>query len=175
MGDWTVILLLFITLGTAVILVAVLRNKQTKAGIKLPGRAELYIDTSQERWEEKPRLDQREGGARPRHNRRASQPIRPNFYLEMKLRNRANWIYPLDGKLQVYIGRRNDNDIRLNDPTADTRQAVIYWEDDRYKINNLSRRVPTCVNGRSITKQNIGDGNTIQMGRTKFIFRDRSI
>jgi pSer/pThr/pTyr-binding forkhead associated (FHA) protein len=91
----------------------------------------------------------------------------------MKLRDGPNWIYPLDGKTQIYIGRREDNDIRLNDPLANTRQAVIYWENGRYKINNLSARMPTTVNGRPITKQNVGDGNTIQMGRTKLIFRDR--
>jgi pSer/pThr/pTyr-binding forkhead associated (FHA) protein len=92
----------------------------------------------------------------------------------MKLRDGPNWIYPLDGKHQVYVGRRADNDLRLTDPAADTRQAVIYWEDGRYKINNLSRRTPTRVNKRPITKQNLGNGNTIELGRTRFIFRDRS-
>jgi pSer/pThr/pTyr-binding forkhead associated (FHA) protein len=80
-------------------------------------------------------------------------------------------VFPLDGKKMVYIGRREDNDLVLRDPTADTRHAVIYWEDGRFKINNLSSRTPTQVNNRPITKQNLGDGNTIQMGHTKLIFR----
>jgi pSer/pThr/pTyr-binding forkhead associated (FHA) protein len=34
--------------------------------------------------------------------------------------------------------------------------------------------VPTRVNGQPITKQNLGNGNTIQAGQTKLIFRDKS-
>jgi len=137
-----------------------------KAGVRLPGRAEFYIDTSRGGWRAEPQ------------QRRAQPPPRPPtakscFYLKMKLRHRPNWTYPLDGKAMVYIGRRADNDLRLTDPTADIRQAVIYWESGRYKINNLSARTPTRVNKRVITKQNLGDGNTIQMGRTKLIFRDK--
>jgi pSer/pThr/pTyr-binding forkhead associated (FHA) protein len=72
----------------------------------------------------------------------------------------------------VYIGRRPDNDIVLRDPDADTRHAVIYWDPNRgrYRINNLSSR-GTMVNGRPISMQNLGNGNTIRMGRTELIFR----
>jgi len=174
MGEWAVVLLVFTVVAAVVVLVAVLVNQHVEAGVKLPGRAEFYIDTNRGGWQ----LDAKEAQPQPQQ-RRAQPPPRPStneprFYLEMKLRRGPNWIYPLDGESQVYIGRRADNNLRLTDPMADTRQAVIYWEDGRYKINNLSSRVPTQVNGRPITKQNIGDGNTVQMGRTKLIFRDRS-
>ena len=167
MGEWAIILVLFIAVTAVIVLVAVLVNQQVKAGVKLPGRAEFYIDTNRGGWQAEPQR---------RHAQPPPQPstTHPRFYLEIKLRHSPNWVYPLDGKAMVYIGRRADNDLRLTDPTADTRQAVIYWEDGRYKINNLSSRVPTRVNKRVITKQNLGDGNTIQMGRTKLIFRDRS-
>jgi hypothetical protein len=176
MGEWAVILVLFVALGAVVVLVAVLRNQQTQARIRLPGRAEFYIDTNRGPWHEKPTREPRGAGSRSEEQRDRLSPrpfIKPRFYLEMKLRSGPNWVYPLDGKLQVCIGRREDNDVRLNDQLADTRQAVIYWENGRYKINNLSARMPTRVNGRPITKQNVGDGNTIQMGRTKLIFRHR--
>ena len=166
MSDWVLILVVFIALAAVITLVAVLIHSRVKAGIRLPGRAEFYIDASRGGWRAEPR--QHRGRPPPR-----IAAGRQRYYLEMKLQRGPNWIYPLDGKTVVYIGRRPDNDLVLRDPTADTRQAVIYWEGGRYKINNLSRRVPTRVNGRPITKQNLGDGNTIQLGRTKLIFRDR--
>jgi pSer/pThr/pTyr-binding forkhead associated (FHA) protein len=79
----------------------------------------------------------------------------------------------LAGRRIIYLGRHQDSQVVLKDKAADTRQAVIYWEDGRYKINNLSARSQTRVNGRPITKQNLGDGNSITMGRTVLIFRDR--
>jgi hypothetical protein len=85
----------------------------------------------------------------------------------------THWRYPLAGRRIIYLGRHQDSQVVLKDKAADTRQAVIYWEDGRYKINNLSARSQTRVNGRPITKQNLGDGNSITMGRTVLIFRDR--
>lgn len=167
MSEWAVILLLFIILAAVIVLVAIAANQQVRAGIKLPGRAEFYIDTSRGGWRAEPQRQRSFSSPRP-------SLVRPRFYLEMRLQHGPNWLYPLDGRMQVYIGRGADNDLRLTDPTADRRQAVIYWEDGRYKINNLSAQMPTLVNGRPITKQNLGDGNTIQMGHTKLIFRDRS-
>jgi pSer/pThr/pTyr-binding forkhead associated (FHA) protein len=58
----------------------------------------------------------------------------------------------------------------LRDPAADTRHAVIYWHEGRYRINNLSPR-GTEVNNHLITMQNLGNGNKIRMGHTERIFR----
>ena len=166
MGEWAVILVLFIAVAAVIMLVAVLVNQRVKARVKLPGRAEFYIDASRGGWRAEPQQRRARPPPRP-------PTAKPRFCLEMKLRRGPSWVYPLDGRRQVSIGRGASNDLRLTDPTADTRQAVIYWEGGRYKINNLSARVPTRVNKRVITKQNLGDGNTIQMGRTKLIFRDK--
>jgi hypothetical protein len=157
MEDWALILIVFIVLGAVITLVAVLIHSQVRAGIKLPGRAEFYIDASRGGWQveqQQPRQPRRSGPS----GRQLS--VKPRFYLEMKHR--------------VCVGRSADNNLRLTDPTADMLQAVIYWQDGRYKISNRSRRIPTRVNGRPIARQNLGDGNTVQLGRTKLIFRDRS-
>jgi hypothetical protein len=173
MDAWLVVLLVFVVGGVVVVLVAISINSEVNAQLKLPGRAEFYIDTSRDEWRKRASSS---GDVEQRHSANApprSSP-KPRFYLEMNLKHGPNWIFPLDGKSQVYIGRRQDNTLKLTDSTADTRQAVIYWEDGRYKINNLSSRVPTKVNNHKFTRQNLGDGNTITMGRTKLIFRDRS-
>ena len=166
MSDWAIILLVFTAVAAVVTLVAVLVHSQVRASIKLPGRAEFYIDARRGGWQVERR---RSFGSSHRPS-----TSRLRYYLEMKLRNGPNWIYPLDGRTQVHIGRHADSDLVLLDSTADTRQAVIYRERSRFKIANLSKRTATLVNGRPITKQNLGDGNTIQMGRTKLIFRDAS-
>lgn len=167
MSEGAIILVLFVTLTAVITFTALLINSRVRAGMKLPGRAEFYIDTTRGEWHQR----SKKGNHKPPPRK---SPPKSRYYLEMKLRNRPNWIYPLSDKRHVYIGRRADNDIVLTDPTADTRQAVIYWENGRYKINNLSARTPTQVNGHIITKQNVGDGNTIQLGQTKLIFRDRN-
>lgn len=174
MDTWAYGLLIFGFASLIVIVVAIIISQQVSARVSLPGKAEFYIkvDKGWRRVPDSPHAKQ------PRRQRKKKQePARaerlPRFRLVAKVRGGPDWEYPLDGKQVVYIGRRDDNDIILRDETADTRQAVIYWEKGRYRINNLSRDVPTRVNDRPITWQNLGNGNTIQMGRTKLIFRER--
>lgn len=156
--DMTEVFFLFILVSGIVLLVLVLRSTRGSGRLKV-GAAELQIDfENSPGWVKSP-PPQTPAGRAPAAN--------PACWLSVR---GTSWRYPLN-QSTVYIGRGADNQIKLRDKTADTRQAVIYWEDGRYKINNLSPRVSTRVNGRPITKQNLGDGNTIQMGRTRLIFR----
>lgn len=116
------------------------------------------------------------------HSPRPSQKKKPNpsvhhskFWLEIKQEHKKPWRYPLTKTQHIYIGRNRNNQIILNDPACDTKQAVIYWDakGGRFKINNLSATSPTMINKRIITQQNLGDGNTIGLGNTKMIFRER--
>jgi len=152
------VFLLFILVG-GIILVLLLLLKDKGTGRLRLGKAELLIDFENNRkW------------VRGRQPPRPDQPQPPaDFYLSVK---GTDWRYPLQRET-VYIGRKEDSQIRLFDKSADTRQAVVYWDGNRYKINNLSSRTPTRVNGRIITTQFLGDGNTIQMGRTRLIFHRR--
>lgn len=171
MDTWASLLLVFILSAMVVIAVAILVALRVKARLSLPGRAEFYIET-EKGW--KP-LSVPSRARQPGERRRTPEKAAslPRYRLVARVRDGPDWEYPLDGKPVVYIGRRKDNDIVLRDETADTHQAVIYWEKGRYRINNLSKDIPTRVNDRPITWQNLGDGNTIQTGRTKLIFRER--
>lgn len=152
-------LLLFILVG-GIILVLLLLLKDKGTGRLRVGNAELLIDFENNRkWTH----------GRPPPRPGQLQPPPADFYLSVK---GTDWRYPLRQEA-VYIGRAEGSQIKLLDRSADTRQAVVYLEGNRYKINNLSRRTPTRVNGRTITTQFLGDGNTIQMGRTRLIFRRR--
>lgn len=166
MDGWILLFLVFTLVAGVIIVVAILVGQKTRARVRLPGPAELFIELDKG-WRKVPRATAQAapgGGASPASSR---------TWLAAKVPGGPDWQFPLDGRKTIYIGRRQDNDLVLRDRTADTRQAVIYWEDSRYKINNLSQETPTRVNGRPITKQNLGNGNTIAMGRTKLIFRQR--
>ena len=151
--------MLFI-LVSGVILVLLLVTKDVGRGRLRVGQAELMIDFGRPGW---------------RHPRRRTSPRRGSVsvggpYLAVQ---RSRWRYPL-GAEPVIIGRDADCHVVLLDPAAAPRQAVIYWQDGRYKINNLADSPPTLVDGRPIRSQHLGNGNKIRLGRTELIFRGRS-
>ncbi len=157
MTDMTSVFLFLILVGGVVLVLLLFRANRGSGGIKVGG-AELRID-----------FDNSPGFQHPTRRPRG-QPSAPpaRYFLHVK---GTRWRYPL-GDQHVYIGRSAGCQIRLRDSHAAGRQAVIYMEDGRYKINNLSPQPPTLVNGRPITTQNLGNGNKIRAGRTEFIFRD---
>ena len=54
------------------------------------------------------------------------------------------------GKLPCRIGRGNDNDVRLPNPTVSTFHALIQPLDDGLAVKDLASRNGTFVNGRRI-------------------------
>lgn len=163
MEQMTFLLLVFILVGAVIMIIALIVNPRLKAKLFLPGKAGFYIDTSRSGWRKAPKAVPFRKQSRDRRQYRT--------WLAAKVRGRPDWEYVLDGKTQVYIGRRSDNDIVLRDPAADSRHAVIYLERGRYRINNLSPK-GTQVNSQWITWQRLGNGNKIRMGNTELIFRE---
>lgn len=128
------------------------------------GQAELKVNFDKGKgWQKAPIIDT---------NPFSGYKLMYGDWLEVK---GTRWRYPLRNQQHIYIGRNSNSQIRLTDPAADNVQAVIYWDRGRYRINNLSATRPTLVNGRVITSQRLGNGNTIQVGYTKLIFRSRHI
>jgi hypothetical protein len=166
MAEFTFVVVFAIFAFVLVTILALVMNPRLRARIKLPGHANFEIDTSRE--EDSGLLQP----AQPASVMVKSGHV-PQAWLVIKRRGKRDWTYPLDGQMPIYLGRGDDNHIRLaKDSTADKRHAVIYVENNRYYINNLSPR-GTWVNKRLITKQVLGDGNTIQIGATLIIFRER--
>lgn len=166
MTEFTFIIVFAIFAFVLVTILALVVNPRLRARIKLPGHANFEIDTSRENVISLRR--QVQPAPLP------AQPSKvPRAWLAIKRRGKSDWTYPLDGNAPIYLGRGDDNHVRLaNDLTADKRHAVIYIENNRYYINNLSPH-GTWVNKRLITKQVLGNGNTIQIGTTLIIFRER--
>ena len=154
MNDSAGIFLFFILVG-GLILALLLLTKDKGSGLLKFGRAELRIDFENAKgWVSTSR----------------QPPGQPQAACYLAVKG-TDWHYPL-GREHVYLGTGPKCQVRLQNGTADSQQAVIYWQDGRYKINNLSTRYPTRVNNKVFRTQNLGDGNTIRMGRNLFIFRD---
>lgn len=159
-----IFLFLFILACAIVIIIALVINPQLRARIRLPGRVEFYIDTSRPGWKRAPKRP-------PIWGIKKEKGRRYQTWLVAKVRGGPDWEYELDVKMQVYIGRRADNDIVLRDPATSRRHAVIYLEKGRYWINNLSKK-GTKVNNRWITKNRLSNGCKIKIGNTELIFRE---
>lgn len=160
MDSGATILVIFIMVGGIILLALILSAQRGKGHLRL-GRAELKIDF-EKGWHK----------SLPEATKKPAVPfLKHQCWLEVR---GTRWRYPLLQDRHTYIGQVSDNKIRFSSQSFESNLAVIYWVENRFRINNLSAHVPTRVNGRAIRSQNLGDGNTIQFGHVKTIFRDSS-
>lgn len=169
MAEFTFIVVFAIFAFVLVTILALVLNPRLRARIGLPGHANFEIDTSRASVRSPPRVPKEKLASV-----RSSNVLR--VWLAIKRRGKSDWVYSLYGNDRVYLGRGDNNHIRLaNDLTVDERHAVIYVEKGRYYISNLSPR-GIRVNNRLLVinqRQVLGDGNTIQIGATRLIFREK--
>lgn len=68
------------------------------------------------------------------------------------------------------IGRHEDNDIVLTDPSVSGHHAKIRFEEDGYFIYDFASTNGTRVNGQKIYRKRIKDGDIIEIGQPTFTF-----
>jgi VWFA-related protein len=68
------------------------------------------------------------------------------------------------------IGREGDNDVMLDDDAVGRRHAQIRRGSDGYQLTDLDSRNGTRVNGKSITRQLLRQGDIIEIGSTRLAF-----
>ncbi|MBN1995393.1 MAG: hypothetical protein JW953_22080 [Anaerolineae bacterium] len=158
--DVSNIILVFIILAMVVVILALLISDRVRAHINIFGKNKFSIEANR----------QGRNQANPRPKPKRSGQKMPTIWFEAA---HSQWrSHNLSGYQEVYLGAGPQNTVRLRaDSGADMVQARVYWNGHRYKICNLSRRVPTIVNGKAIREQNLGNGNRIQVGSTILIFR----
>lgn len=69
------------------------------------------------------------------------------------------------------IGRKQDNDISLNESSISSTHARIIHEKGQWRILNLLSTNGTFVNGRKVTEAVLQHGDRVRLGRAEFLFR----
>jgi len=91
-------------------------------------------------------------------------------YLTMTVGSRAGSNYLLDPTDANQIGRGMDCDIILTDPLCSRVHAVLVQEGDGWWLRDAGSRNSTFVNGQKIDEARLGDGTSVRVGSTEFIF-----
>src|SRR5690606_8857066 len=76
---------------------------------------------------------------------------------------------PFDGPTTV-IGRRMGSDVRLTEESVSTSHAIIFEQDGKHHIRDLTSRTGTFVNGRKAHQTELNFGDEIRIGETLMTF-----
>jgi pSer/pThr/pTyr-binding forkhead associated (FHA) protein len=74
------------------------------------------------------------------------------------------------GAKTVSIGRAEDNDIVVDDPTVSRHHAKVTYQDGKYTIEDLGSTSGTRVAGKEVTMAKISTGETVKLGNTEVGF-----
>ncbi|MCX8007763.1 MAG: DUF3662 and FHA domain-containing protein [Coriobacteriia bacterium] len=77
----------------------------------------------------------------------------------------------LDGD-QVIVGRLKECQIRLDDANVSRRHAAFIRLPDGWAIEDLDSTNGTRVNGRSVTRTRLHDGDIIEVGLSRLVFHE---
>lgn len=75
------------------------------------------------------------------------------------------------GKERTSIGRKPQNDIRLDDPTVSGEHAVILMLQNYY-IEDMNSTNGVILNGKKVTRRQLNHGDMIRIGRHELKFLD---
>ena len=70
------------------------------------------------------------------------------------------------------IGRADDNTLVLKDSRASRHHCVIETTDEGFRVRDLDSRNGTTLNDAKVTKDRLGNGDVVQIGRTRITFID---
>ncbi len=71
----------------------------------------------------------------------------------------------------TFIGRTPENQIRLNKPAVSRRHAQIAQSDSGYVLRDLNSENGTYVNGERVKEKALANGDRVQIGTVRFVFR----
>jgi len=79
--------------------------------------------------------------------------------------------HSLSKEQKLKIGRGPGVNIEIDDEYASKEHAVIWWQDGSFYVQDEASSNGTLVNGQRITRQELKDNDSIQIGNTKFVFK----
>lgn len=80
-------------------------------------------------------------------------------------------VYAVEGTLR--IGRSDESDIVLNDPSVSRAHAVVEIASGHARLRDLESTNGTFLNGRRIRAERLRDGDELQLGNTHLRFEAR--
>ena len=167
MNDIAIFAVFLLVAVFIILLLSIALNPKTSAKVRFPFGA--FFEFKGERPSNPPRAPQNQ---KPQATAPQQHVVQTKAWIAIKQRGQRDWTYPLTPNAHVYIGHRADNQVHLaHDLNAEEQHAVIYFENKRYCINNLSSK-GTRVSNRPVTKQVLGNGNIILIGSTRIIFHE---
>jgi FHA domain len=115
------------------------------------------------------RLGREDTGSRPALKLVAAEPA-----LRVLLRQEggSELAYPLGRRTTV--GRTPENDIQIDTTFVSRHHAVLLSNSDHCIVEDLNSTNGVLVNGRRVGRQILHDGDTVTVGRTEFIYQQRS-
>lgn len=72
----------------------------------------------------------------------------------------------------ITVGRRADNDIRLDDQTVSSRHAQFSYTGGKTYVEDLDSTNGTFINGRRIKIQAVEDNDIVIIGKHKMVYRN---
>jgi len=78
-------------------------------------------------------------------------------------------IFPLERE-SLFIGRKSDNDLPLPHTSVSRQHAKVSGKDGHWQITDLDSLNGISVNGNKVTKSQLADGDTVQVGDFALIF-----
>ena len=76
--------------------------------------------------------------------------------------------YELNGTVRV--GRSDESDVALSDPSVSRAHAIIETEGDSPSVRDLGSTNGTFVNGRRVKREALRDGDDVRFGNTRMRF-----
>jgi hypothetical protein len=71
----------------------------------------------------------------------------------------------------TFVGRTPDNQVRLNKPAVSRRHAQLTQTPEGWSIKDLHSENGTYVNGEKIEERALADGDRVQIGTVRLVFR----
>lgn len=106
----------------------------------------------------------------PGATRRLAVEPQPLAWLVMTKGPRAGREFRLNPD-ETTLGRAAENDIILDDPTVSRYHAKVRQEEEDFYLYDLAATNPTLVNGQSIHRHLLREGDQVEIGEMVFVFK----
>jgi len=79
--------------------------------------------------------------------------------------------YAISRERPLIVGRASDAIVHVRDPKLSRHHCEVGWTQDGYYVRDLNSKNGTFMNGARITRARLRDGDRVQIGLTRFVFR----